>query len=417
MEVLNHSLWLMFSYQSVGFFFYMLYLHFQKKSVTRLLFGFFMLNLGLTGFLAHIHLYTHNATLFILFPLVFSISLTLTPLFYLHHKSLLVKDFQLRSIDLKHFVPAFVMFILITPFWVLIITNHVEYLDSVYGLFLLKNIPGRQTWLIEFIVKSILSLQLLIYLIYNLKQYKIFYNQLPENNSKDIKIYLSGIQIFAVSFLILMGLLIGHTLIHESGEQLSSTLFIAALLSLNIGLAYFGVRFEDNHLYNCQCETDNSPFVKTDFLKADDKDIRELKSSNIHHQEEEKYCSSCLCENLKEELLASLLFLMKQKEPFTDSKIKIDDIAEMLNTNTKYLSQVINERFGKNFHTFLNDYRCAKVIKLFHDPEYDDYSIEGISSTCGFNSRSSFVASFKKYSGKLPSEYRNSLISKTKSAK
>ncbi len=52
-----------------------------------------------------------------------------------------------------------------------------------------------------------------------------------------------------------MGLLISHTFIHESGEQLSSTLFITALLILNIGLAYFGVRFEDNHLYNCQLET------------------------------------------------------------------------------------------------------------------------------------------------------------------
>ncbi len=124
-----------------------------------------------------------------------------------------------------------------------------------------------------------------------------------------------------------------------------------------------------------------------------------------------------MCENLKEELLASLLLLMKQKEPFTNSKIKIDDIAEMLNTNTKYLSQVINERFGKNFHTFLNDYRCAKVIKLFHDPEYDDYSIEGISSTCGFNSRSSFVASFKNIQGNCLRIQKQLVFSKGKPIK
>lgn len=417
MEVVNHSLWLMLSYQSVGFFFYMLFLYFQEKNVTKLLFGLFMLALGLTGFLVHIHLYEHTPTLFILFPLAFVIGLTLIPFFYLHHKSLLIQDFKLQSIDFKHFVPAIVMFILLTPFWVLITTNHVEYLDSVYGLFLLKNFPGRQTWLIEILIKSLIGMQLFVYLIYTLKQYKSFYKQIPQNVCADTKIYLNGIQIFALSFLILMVLLLSHNFIHESGQNLSSTLFVSALLILNIGLAYFGVRFEDNFLHNFQ------QFQNTETQREQTEKVIENQKpeEQIMHQEEghqnEKYKASCLCETLKEELLAALLMLMKEKEPFTDAKLKIDDVAEMLNTNTKYLSQLINEKFGKNFHAFLNDYRCAKVIKLFHNADYEDYSIEGIASTCGFNSRSTFVASFKKFSGKLPSEYRSYLHSKSQKSR
>ncbi len=408
MEILNHSLWLMFSYQSIGFFIYVVYLHFQEKSVTRLLYGFFMLALGVTGFLVHIHLYDHNPVLFILFPLVFAVSLILTPLFYLHQKSLLVEDFQLRSIDLKHFVPAFVIFILLTPFWVLITTNHVEYLDSVYGLFLLKNLPGRQTWLIEILIKSLISLQIVVYFIYTVKQYKKFNKKLPQNSCAEVKIYLNGIQVFAVSFIILMILFLSHKFMHESGISISSTLFISSLLILNIGLAYFGVRFDDNHLYKCQLENSKSESPAA---------VQKIEIKENTEDEITKYQSSCLCENTKEELLTSLLLLMKEREPFVDAKLKLDDVSDMLNTNTKYLSQVINERFGKNFHAFLNDYRCSKVIALFHDPDYEEYSLEGIASTCGFNSRSSFVASFKKYTGKLPSEYRSKLLVKTQKIK
>ncbi len=406
MEVLNHSLWLMLSYQSVGFSLYGFYQFFQEKNVSKLLFGSFMLAFGIASFLIHIHLFEHNAALFILFPLVFCFGLTLVPLFYLHHKSLLVKDFKLRAFDHKHFIPFVVMLLLLMPFWLLLSINHPENLDAVYGVFLLKSMPGRQTWLIEIIIKSVIGLQLLIYLGFGIKLYKDFSREMSSEIYGELKLYINGIQIFAISFVILMLLLISHRFIHETGDSVSSTLFVLALLILNIGLAYFGIRFDDNELHISNLTPTQKAFETQNKVMAE----AAIKTA----VPEKKYQSSCLCDDLKEELIASLLFLMKEQEPFTNSRIRIEDIAELAGTNTKYLSQLINEHFGKNFHAFLNDYRCAKVVKLFHDPNFDDYSIEGIAETCGFNSRSTFVASFKKFSGKLPSEYRNSIHIKSK---
>ena len=117
MEVLNHSLWLMLSYQSVGFSIYGIYQFLQKKSLTKLLFGLFMLAFGIASFLIHIHLFEHNSTLFILFPMAFCFGLTLVPLFYLHHKSLINKDFKLKPLDFKHFIPFFLMLLFLFPFW------------------------------------------------------------------------------------------------------------------------------------------------------------------------------------------------------------------------------------------------------------------------------------------------------------
>ncbi|MDY0075780.1 MAG: helix-turn-helix domain-containing protein [Bacteroidales bacterium] len=298
------------------------------------------------------------------------------------------------------------MLLLLMPFWLLLSINHPENLDAVYGVFLLKSMPGRQTWLIEIIIKSVIGLQLLIYLGFGIKLYKDFSREMSSEIYGELKLYINGIQIFAISFVILMLLLISHRFIHETGDSVSSTLFVLALLILNIGLAYFGIRFDDNELHISNLTPTQKAFETQNKVMAE----AAIKTA----VPEKKYQSSCLCDDLKEELIASLLFLMKEQEPFTNSRIRIEDIAELAGTNTKYLSQLINEHFGKNFHAFLNDYRCAKVVKLFHDPNFDDYSIEGIAETCGFNSRSTFVASFKKFSGKLPSEYRNSIHIKSK---
>ena len=406
MEVLNHSLWLMLSYQSLGFFFYLLYLYVQQKNPTRLIFSFFMLSFGMASFLVHIHLFDHHSTFYALFPLVFCLALTLVPLFYLHHKSLHVKDFKLKKADILHFIPAMGMVLFLIPFWALLITNNVQYLDSVYGIFLLKGLPGKQAWLIEIIVKSLVSLQLIVYIFLGAKRHLIFYKHTSEDSRKSLSPYLAGIQLFGASFIIMMLLLIGHRYMHATGDNMSSTFFVLSLLVLNIGLAYFGIRFEENYLFESRDDCDPQSI-----LSPNSRLENKLK---IAHNPDCKYLNSCLCNDLKEELLAALLRLMKEKEPYTDYEVGIDNIADLIGTNKKYLSQLINEHFGENFHTFMNDYRCRKVIQLFNDPAYDNYSIEGISETCGFRSRSTFVASFKKFNGELPSVYRSSLKVKPK---
>lgn len=406
MEILNHALWLVLSYQSLGFFFYILFLHFQKKSISRLLFGFFLLCFGLASFLIHVHLFEHSSSFFAFYPLAFCFGLTLIPLFYLHHKSLLIRDFRINKNDLKHFLPSIIMAIFLIPFWVLILSNHPRQLNSVYG-FLMTGVPGKHTWFIEIAVKTVVAAQLIFYSIKGKRLYKEFCRSISVELCKNLNYFITGIKIFAASFVILMLLLISHRLLHVSEESYGSTFFILTLLFLNIGLAYFGLRFEDNYLYECQDIQTNEPCIMPPALqyKISEKEIESAINGS-------KYQSSCICADLKEELLAKLLHVMAEKEPYTNYKVRIDDIADMVGTNTKYLSQVINEHFGKNFHTFLNDYRCSKVITMFKNPLYENYSIEGIAETCGFNSRSTFVASFKKFSGKLPSVYRNSISSK-----
>lgn len=119
-----------------------------------------------------------------------------------------------------------------------------------------------------------------------------------------------------------------------------------------------------------------------------------------------KYEKSSLTEEEKCEILNNLKILFKDKKLYLNPDITIDYVAEELKIYKKHISQVINEKLGKNFTTFVNEYRIKEARKMLISDEYRNYSIEGIAKSCGFNSRVTFNNVFNKLTGITPSFFR-----------
>ncbi len=69
--------------------------------------------------------------------------------------------------------------------------------------------------------------------------------------------------------------------------------------------------------------------------------------------------------------------------------------------------QVIHEKWGENFNSFLNSYRIKEACRRLGDIDhYGQLTIEAIATGVGFRSRTSFVTSFKRITGLTPSEYQ-----------
>lgn len=109
----------------------------------------------------------------------------------------------------------------------------------------------------------------------------------------------------------------------------------------------------------------------------------------------------------KEQLKIRLLEVMETQKPYLNPTLTITELADQIETNQKYLSVVINDCFQKNFFAFINEYRIHEAIKLLNTPVGQQYSIEGVGKTVGFNSRSTFISAFKKQTKTTPSEYKN----------
>jgi AraC-like DNA-binding protein len=119
-----------------------------------------------------------------------------------------------------------------------------------------------------------------------------------------------------------------------------------------------------------------------------------------------KYRSSGLKESEAEKYLTHLLKIMKEEKPYLNGELSINDLTVRMGISRHYLTQILNEKLGKNFYTFVNEYRVQEVIKMMKDPRYDHYTLLALGFEAGFNSKSSFNNIFKNFTGMTPSEYR-----------
>lgn len=123
-------------------------------------------------------------------------------------------------------------------------------------------------------------------------------------------------------------------------------------------------------------------------------------------QEKEKYKESNLDIETKNLLYDTIRQVMETSEEVFNPKFSIDRLAELSDSKSKAVSQVINELYGHNFKMFVNEYRIKEACKRMNDAQYKQFTIEAMGNGVGFKSRNSFITAFKRFTGLTPSDYQ-----------
>ena len=103
-------------------------------------------------------------------------------------------------------------------------------------------------------------------------------------------------------------------------------------------------------------------------------------------------------------IMQEIEHLMTAKEIYKDAALTLDSLAQRLQTKRNYVSIAINRCTGKNFNTYINEYRIKESIRLLASGN-KKLSIEGIAFSTGFNDRKTFYRAFKKITGLSPTEF------------
>jgi AraC-like DNA-binding protein len=119
----------------------------------------------------------------------------------------------------------------------------------------------------------------------------------------------------------------------------------------------------------------------------------------------QKYQSSVLKQEDKNQYKERLISLMNKEKLFLDPSIALNDFAQKLNIAPCYVSQIINESFQQNFRDFVNKYRIEESKQLLTQ-QNQNLNILGIALDAGFNSKSAFNNAFKKHTGITPKEFK-----------
>ena len=128
---------------------------------------------------------------------------------------------------------------------------------------------------------------------------------------------------------------------------------------------------------------------------------------NIKEKEEKNApYRSLIRAELADELYDKILNIIVIEKRYRNKDFSAKELAKELNTNTRYISAVINSRFNTNFSCLINEYRIKEAMHRMTDKRYADMTIEEIGKMVGFANRQSFYASFYRMMKETPNDYR-----------
>lgn len=134
--------------------------------------------------------------------------------------------------------------------------------------------------------------------------------------------------------------------------------------------------------------------------------------------EEDRRRNDSLMTSETESKLLELLEDFEKGDLYNNKGMSLSFLAGELNTNTKYLSYVINQHKNADFKTYVNRLRINYIVdKLINDEKYRQYKISILADECGFSSHSKFAAVFKAVTDYSPSAFIKYLDAENQSDK
>lgn len=169
----------------------------------------------------------------------------------------------------------------------------------------------------------------------------------------------------------------------------ASVLIIALLFFL---LKFYKTKKADEAKFEALVAKINAATIPAEIIDTKDEELEEKASNDVSVEVTQQ-----ILDGLKK---------LEEKEYFLRQECNSYNVAKKINTNTSYLSKVINSHYGKNYNTYINDLRINyAIIRLKNDVFFRSFSIQAIAEEVGYKSADSFTKYFKKDTGLNPSFY------------
>ena len=141
-------------------------------------------------------------------------------------------------------------------------------------------------------------------------------------------------------------------------------------------------------------------------LDTYNEDSMRLRHEYLAMQQDAKNTAFEMSEKQRLNLIEEIEKVLDDKEKISDPEFNLAILARLVNSNTKYVSQVINTTYHKNFRTLLTEYRIREACRMLTDTKnFGMLTISAVAEEVGYKAQSSFVLAFRKVIGMTPSEY------------
>ena len=98
--------------------------------------------------------------------------------------------------------------------------------------------------------------------------------------------------------------------------------------------------------------------------------------------------------------------MLLTQQPYRDPKLRLADLAALVDVPPHRLSQVISASGHTNFADFINRYRIEEFKRLAQAESYQQFTVLALAYEAGFNSKTTFHTAVKKATGLTPGRLR-----------
>ncbi|MBZ4042910.1 helix-turn-helix domain-containing protein [Flavobacterium hibisci] len=311
-----------------------------------------------------------------------SVCTLILPAFYLYVLSVCFADFRLKGKHLVHLIP----FLITNVVFVL----RLYFLNTTEKQLFYDQRDQSPEMYILFLILGIQTIAYSLGIFVVLKKYKEIYQENYANPRTSIFIWL--FQIASVLFVLYYLSIVKNIVRYADLDFLwiwSNTILQFLVLIVTCWFVLKALNYPE--LFR---GIDSKLQLAKDILPKQNENIVEIKTN---HNE------------LIATQITALKDYMKEKEPFLDPSLTIQELSNQIDIPVRDLSVLINHHMDQHFFDFVNEYRIQKAMTILKDPLKRDLTVLEILYEVGFNSKSSFNTSFKKYTNLTPTAYRNAL--------
>jgi len=368
---------------ALAFFFEFLLLSKKNKTLADMLLAAWMLILGL-----HLTLYYFSYTrLDFKYPFLLGYILPFPllhgPMLFLYTAALTGRLPKWKNINLLHFIPFLFFFIYFFDFFTSSSEEKFAFIDRLKAgeidVYLKLQYPLMVISALTYLALTFLMLRR------HQKNIRGYYSYSSE------RINLHWLRNLLIGMAVIWAVVI--TVNAFRNEFTDDAPIYATVVLFVISMGYFGIR--QGNIFTA------TPGTASMLNEVKSEEIPLTGSETI----QKRYAKSGLKDNEAASIEARLKSLMEKDKLYLDENLTLPKLAVVMDILPNYLSQVINERYGKNFYDFVNTFRVEEFKEIVRDPKKKHYTLLTLAMECGFNSKSSFNKYFKKATGKTPSEY------------
>lgn len=339
------------------------------------------------------------------------------PCVYLYIRSVVKDETGFKKWDWLNFIPAFLHFCELLPFYILSTDAKRHFITTVLSD------PSKLNKLASYmlspyvhnIIKSVLGVIYMLFALRLLAKNKISISRRSPDHYKNTYRWLLTLA-STVLFMYVLNLVFLFIPMNDALEiNILMTITVSVIYFLCIYLFFvptilFGLPIVRRELIMNQTTTgvpssQVTPSPVTT-IKTNGMEKKELVVAGIEDQKE-GHAGIEVNEDRYSYLEAYKPVLemhLESAKPYLKQGYSINDLSKETGIPLHHLTALLNKGYHERFNDFINKLRLDQLEKNF-DPEWKKLTLEGIGKEVGFNSRTTFYNAIKKHRGLSPSAF------------